>query len=83
MIILGSSMNDHGSCEVTNMGKKGKRDQEERRKKRLLSMPEWKKKKLEQKKAGIKSGTDPDRYRDPKTGERAKNIVRRSVSMVR
>ncbi len=58
--------------------KKRKASREERRKKRLMGIPDWKKKKLEQKQAGIKSGTDPDRYRDPKTGEKAKSIVRRS-----
>ena len=59
---------------------RGKReaDREERRKKRLLRMPEWKRKKMEQKRAGIKSGTEPERYRDPKTGERSKMRVRRS-----
>ena len=60
--------------------KKRKADREERRKKRRKRMPEWKKKKLEQKQAGIKSGTDPDRYRDPKTGEKTKSIVHSSAS---
>lgn len=60
--------------------KKRKADREERLKKRLRGMPDWKKKKREQELAGIKSGTDPDRWRDPKTGGKAKNIVHQSAS---
>ena len=62
------------------MGKaKRKAEREQRRKKLLRGMSEWKRKKMEQHKAGIKSGTDPARWRDPKTGEKAKSVTRRST----
>ena len=59
------------------MGKaKRKADRDKRLKARMKSMPEWKKKKMQQHEAGIKSGTDPARWRDPKTGEKAKSVIR-------
>ncbi len=58
---------------------KRKADRETRRKKILRGMPEWKRKKMEQHNAGIKSGTDPARWRDPKTGEKTKSIVHSST----
>lgn len=54
------------------MGKgKRKKNLEERRKRQYEKLPPWKQRALQQRNAGIKSGTS-DLWRDPKTGEKAK-----------
>ncbi len=52
--------------------KKKRRSGEKRASDRYKAMPEWKRKKHEMHKAGIKSGTEPERWRDPKTGAKAR-----------
>ncbi len=62
----------YASVRCNNMPRKKKRRTNDQRKAdREKSMPDWKRKKMEQSKAGIKSGTDPARWRDPKTGGKA------------
>ena len=63
------------------MGKaKREADRAARRKKIYAGMPEWKRKKMQQHEAGIKSGTDPARWRDPKTGEKVKIVTKRDIN---